>query len=238
MKKAFKNQWSVIFMAFVILGCSEESNLQLADESENVQKTPLKSSESSVQAQPKTIRRILSFNFDSLGVVGQIKTTQSIQETSEISLVVPDGTDLTSLTPTIIISPDATSVSPASGVANDFSHTQFIAPYQVEGPAPFFKRNYEITVTYENDFLVYDSLDLTVAAGSSFTLTGNFGLPATDYKATFVKPDVDPVVTDKIEIIFQSSLRIYTPSSLVPGKYQVKMSRGNIEKVIGFITVI
>ncbi|PWK79704.1 uncharacterized protein DUF4960 [Mucilaginibacter oryzae] len=42
------------------------------------------------------------------------------QESKNISLILPDGTDLSSLIPTLVL-PSGTTVSPASGVAQDFS---------------------------------------------------------------------------------------------------------------------
>lgn len=64
-------------------------------------------------------KAILAFSFDEFQppVVGEIDYVDST-----VHLVVPFGTDLTSLVPSIEVS-DKASISPASGVANDFSDT-------------------------------------------------------------------------------------------------------------------
>jgi len=232
---------AALLVALVLSNCSDDLGLQQNEP--NIQGS---SSNSQVQvldspSQPKALRRIISFNFElpSGVVVGEVKTTQSTQQTSEINVVIPDGISLTSLTPTIVISADATGVSPASGVPHDFSNSISISPYQVKGPAPFLKRNYDVNVTYENDFLIYSAFPFPVTAGNSFSINGNFGLPASDYTATFINQTTGvTTVVGGLSILHISSLDIPTPVSLTPGSYKVTVSRRSVEKEIpGFITI-
>lgn len=81
---------------------------------------------------------------------------------NEISVTVPYGTDITSLTPSITISGGAT-LSPASGVVNDFTNER--VRYTVTAQNPVFKKYYYVTVTVaknsENDIKTFDFNDLS-----------------------------------------------------------------------------
>lgn len=60
-------------------------------------------------------KTIVSFDFDTPSVVGAINNTDHT-----VSVTVPNGTDVTNLTPTIVI--NGSSISPNTGVAQDFTN--------------------------------------------------------------------------------------------------------------------
>jgi hypothetical protein len=164
-----------------------------------------------------------------LGVVGEIKTPQDKYESGRVRLVIPDGISLNSLTPTITLSPDATDISPASGIPQNFSNIG--SPYQVHAPSPS-KRNYTIIVNYENDFLIKFGPIFGVSAGTEFKIYGNFGLPASDYNATLVNQSTgETTIIEGLTIdSYSSNLGIPTPLSLAPGNYKVTITRRLIQK--------
>lgn len=82
-------------------------------------------------------KEILSFKFVDIGVTGTIN-----QSTRTILAVVPYGTDVTSLAPTIEISAKA-SVSPASGIPNNFTNPVVYTVTAEDGS----KATYTVTVT-------------------------------------------------------------------------------------------
>ncbi len=81
---------------------------------------------------------IVSFNFTSPVATGVIDQTAGT-----IELVVPVGTDVTSLVPTIDITGQY--VDPASGVAQNFSSPLTYTSYS---PVNFAPKSYEVTVTF------------------------------------------------------------------------------------------
>jgi hypothetical protein len=87
-----------------------------------------------------TAALITSFNFTSLSVTGTINNTPNPHT---VSLTVPYGTNVTGLTPTIAVSPGAT-VSPASGVAKDFTNP---VAYTVTAQDTVTTQAYTVTVT-------------------------------------------------------------------------------------------
>ncbi|MBK7569408.1 MAG: T9SS type A sorting domain-containing protein [Bacteroidetes bacterium] len=83
---------------------------------------------------------IVSFNFTSPIATGIIDQTAGT-----IELVVPEGTDVTSLVPTIDITGQY--VDPASGVAQNFSSPVTYTSYS---PVNFTPKSYEVTVTFQS----------------------------------------------------------------------------------------
>lgn len=81
-------------------------------------------------------KAILVFDFDSLGAVGAIDEAYHT-----ISLTVPAGTSLASLTPRIRFK--GLSVYPASGSAQDFYGTRYYEVTAIDGT----KQSYAVTVT-------------------------------------------------------------------------------------------
>lgn len=117
-------------------------------------------------------------HFEILGVEAAIVGTS-------ISLTLPFGTDPSALTPTIAITGD--SVSPASGVAHDFSSQ---ATYRVTAEDSTF-RDYTVTVTIAKNpaktitrFTIMN-VDATID-GTSITLTLPFGTSLTGLIPTIV----------------------------------------------------
>ncbi|MFA5178374.1 MAG: peptidoglycan-binding protein [Candidatus Paceibacterota bacterium] len=80
-------------------------------------------------------KTIVSFDFDTPSVVGAINNTDHT-----VSVTVPNGTDVTSLTPTIVI--NGSSISPNTGVAQDFTNP---VTYNVTANDTS-AQNYEVTV--------------------------------------------------------------------------------------------
>lgn len=82
-------------------------------------------------------KNILSFSLSNLSpaVVGNIRDTA-------INLAVPYGTDITALTPTIVVSPEA-SINPASEIAQNFSSAKIYTVTAADNST----KNYTVTVT-------------------------------------------------------------------------------------------
>ncbi len=91
-----------------------------------------------VTAAPNTTKAISAFNFNSLSpaVIGTVNET-----TKTIALTVPYGTNVTSIAPTI--THDGASVSPASGVSQNFSNPVTYTVTAEDGST----QNYLVTVT-------------------------------------------------------------------------------------------
>lgn len=81
-------------------------------------------------------KTIVSFDFDTPSVVGAINNTDHT-----VSVTVPNGTDVSSLTPTIVI--NGSSISPSTGVAQDFTNP---VTYTVTADDAS-TQDYEVTVT-------------------------------------------------------------------------------------------
>ncbi|QCK16758.1 family 10 glycosylhydrolase [Mangrovivirga cuniculi] len=81
---------------------------------------------------------IASFKFEDLFLSADID-----QSTNSISLTVPFGTDLTSLTPTIVTAEGGSTLSPASGTAQDFSSP---VDYTVTAPNGSTTETYTVTI--------------------------------------------------------------------------------------------
>ena len=104
-------------------------------------------------------KKIMAFNFNELSpiVTGIIDDT-----THNISLIVPFGTDITNLIPVIIFS-DKSSISPLSGVAQDFTNT---VAYTVTAENNS-TQEYTVTVIIEAD--PNPPLDITPPSITSYT---------------------------------------------------------------------
>jgi len=111
-----------------------------------------------VTVSPNTATNITSFTFASPAVTGIINNDSHI-----VSISVPYGTDVTSLTPTISLSAEAT-VSPASAVAQNFTSP---VTYTVTAMDTTTTQAYVVTVTVEastpafTTLHVFDSYDIT-----------------------------------------------------------------------------
>lgn len=87
---------------------------------------------------PNTLASITSFGFATPDVGSTVSDTDHT-----ISIFVPNNTDITSLTPTIILSDDAT-IAPNSGIAQDFSSPVIYTVTAADGETV---QTYIVTVT-------------------------------------------------------------------------------------------
>jgi hypothetical protein len=94
-----------------------------------------------VTVSPNSAKAITAFGFTSPAVNGIIA-----ESTHSISITVPYGTNITALVPTIAIT--GSSISPASGVAKDFTNP---ATYTVTA-ADSSTQNYSVTVTVSSNY--------------------------------------------------------------------------------------
>lgn len=132
-------------------------------------------------------KSIVSFILTPLGVEGEIDETNH-----SISLVVPSGTDITSLTPTIEVSNKAV-VSPASGVTQDFSGAVM---YKVTAEDGSFEE-YEVQVSIEGPSIILKPHvgSAEVARGSVLFIYGeDFGADASDAKIILESTSSDMVL--------------------------------------------
>ena len=94
-----------------------------------------------------------------------------------INLEVPDGTDLTNLTPTFTISSGAT-VDPVSGVAQDFS-SAFV--YTITAQNPSVSQEWTVSVAFpkEEQTITFNAIENQFLESETFTLTAtaSSGLP-------------------------------------------------------------
>ena len=129
------SRFLIMVTGLVLLGCTNPT-APAWERRTYFTSTPNSSSTSTSAPSSNTAKAISAFGFSSLGVVGSIATA-----TDEITAIVPYGTDLTTLVPTIIH--NGASVSPVSGVANDFSTQAIYTVTATDG----LTRAYTVTVT-------------------------------------------------------------------------------------------
>ncbi len=131
---------------------------------------------------------LVGFSFSDPLVTGVVD-----QENRTVTVVVPFGTDVTGLVPTIGI--DARSVAPASGVVKDFTNPVTYTVTAFSG----ITRVYTVTVVVDLD-LRLGALELT-DAGSPVTLTPPFSSDVFSYEATVVTgtTDISVVATASVE---------------------------------------
>lgn len=107
-------------------------------------------------------KTITTFNFNGLDPA----VTGGVNETAKtVALTVPYGTNLTALVPTIGI--DGASISPASGVAQNFTSTQTYTVTADDATT----QSYTVTVTFEVGFAVSAISGSTTEAGNLSTFT-------------------------------------------------------------------
>jgi hypothetical protein len=235
---------SVIVTSLVILmftQCSEDPYFKDATtqtEKAEASVSQLNSAASQVFLQD-TVNSITSFKIEGLNVTGEIFKDDSF--TNVINCTVPDSTDISSLVCTFTTTRDVRKVTPSSGVGQDF--TKKVAPvYYVFTNKPYPTKSYFANVTFENDFLIGELSSSETYSGSSLELSGNFGLPLSDYKATYVNMVTQDTIV--IDTGFRKNygkgyLYVPTPESLQSGEYKFLLSRKNLTKeVSGFITVV
>src|SRR5690606_29105598 len=122
-------------------------------------------------------------------------TASVSQDKKTISAIVPVNTDVTALVPTIVVSEKAT-VSPAPGVATDFTNSvtytvtaedgsaqQYVATVTVDGEEEEEEQEEEEEEEEqeqeENGPVIEEVLETTVEQGATLTINGsNFGDPA------------------------------------------------------------
>jgi hypothetical protein len=212
----------------IVFSCSDEPDFQLTQE-QAVNSEP---GGSMMEDQLiKYVRHIISFDFQDIQAIGEVNTPISTQETGFIYVTVPDGTPLDSLTPSVVISPDATELSPASGVTQNFTFSRL---YQVKGPAPFLKRNYQVYVTFETDFLVQQK-NIVANPGQNFSLLGNYGGDVSEYAASMSGPS--GTATLLVTIVNPNLVSLKVPNA-TPGIYQLTLSRNSILKNVGTIKIL
>lgn len=104
-------------------------------------------------------KAIASFQFDGLNpvVIGTINETDHV-----IAVTVPHGTDITTLTPTIVISENATS-SPASGAAQNFINPVTYTITAEDGSI----QAYIVTVTIAASVIDFSGLNAAIASAQS-----------------------------------------------------------------------
>jgi hypothetical protein len=125
-------------------------------------------------------------------------------------------------------------------IVNFFSGNGNYMPmeFRLEGLAPFYKRTYSVSLSYETNFEITDSLTLfPIKKGTnrSITVRGMHGNPATDYSITFTNTATEEQVVIRTGIILDSnlySLRFRLPTTLPVGEYSIQISRGTIEKQV------
>jgi PBP1b-binding outer membrane lipoprotein LpoB len=119
-----------------------------------------------VTIQKSSLKKILSFALSEPAVTGTIN-----ESAATVGLTVPYGTAVSSLTPTIEVSPGA-SVSPASGVAKDFTNPVTYTVTAEDGSVS----SYVVTVTVESapsTVPVITSIDKTTyVRGETIVITG------------------------------------------------------------------
>lgn len=111
------------------------------------------------------VKKINSFNFESFAqhVIGTID-----ENNHSINLMVPLGTDITSLAPTITIEENA-SISPSSGIAQNFTNPVIYTVTAENGTT----QDYSVTVTptVPDHIEISPSITQTITAGQSITFS-------------------------------------------------------------------
>jgi Domain of unknown function (DUF5018) len=192
----------ILFLSIIvsILACSK---------TDSVTPTPTKSS----------AKTITSFVISSLTP----NVTATIDEaTKTISALVPIGTDITKITPTIAVSDKAT-VSPASGTAQDFSKSVEYAVTAEDGSKQF----YTVTIQAISNILFYN------AANGAGTVIDNKNFAAVN-SYSMAKDWTDVVNIGSNQVLFYNSA---TGNAMITDNTKfTKIKEFTIEKGLGYFT--
>lgn len=170
-------------------------------------------------------RKITSFKFS--GIVPEVSAT--INEAAHtITAEVPAGTNVTALVPTILISENAT-LSPASGVARDFS-TPVTYTVTADGIGQLYTVNVSVAEVEEADLFTLDTYSgsLVLGQGETMTIEGN-GFPGyEDLTIVFIKQS-DNTETELAASSFSNDSIIYVniPDDQPLGDYDVRVGAGD-----------
>ncbi len=182
--------------------------------------------------------KILSFDFDALTpkVIGKVEETQVI-------LKVPEGTDVRSLVPTIVISPKAT-ITPSLGEAQDFSNHKTII-YTVTSEDGSSKGFYAVAVFIvpKFNFTITSISPFMAAQGSLVSIKGvNFNYNGYGNKKVILTDKQNPSVSttiSKFEKLTDNELAFKIPDNMEPATYSVSVSIDDQEQQVNSdITII
>lgn len=110
--------------------------------------------------------------------------------------------------------------------------------FRIEGLPPFYKKHYSVSLLYETNFEITDSLTLSpIKKGSRkvISIRGMHGIPVTDYSVTLTNTATEEQVVIRTGITLDSNLytlRFKLPTTLPVGEYSIQISRGTIEKQV------
>lgn len=142
------------------------------------------------------------------------------EQDNTIRLIVPEGTVVTSLTPLIELFANAT-VTPASGVAQDFSKPVIYTVTSTDGS----KQNYTVTVILRTPGLKVntDDLQTDLQVGSEVTFTGS-GFAGSQRKVVFTNMSSGNSINVNVLSSFSNNeLHVIVPLTLSPGTYQIRI---------------
>lgn len=175
-------------------------------------------------------KKITSFKFSGLAP----EVTATINETAHtISAIVPAGTDVTALVPTIAVSEKAT-VSPASATAQNFSSS---VTYTVTAEDNTTQA-YQVTVTVEEPeesgpAFTMDPYEgsLTIERGDVIYIYGTGFGSADDNSAVFINQADQSEIQGDLSGSTDTQLTVWTKSDFALGEYKLRVSIGE-ESVI------
>jgi len=107
----------------------------------------------SVTVESNTENKVMAFTFEELDPV--VEADEIDHTKGRINITVPYGTDITTLVPTIVVSTNA-NISPATGVAQDFTNTVEYVVTAENGDERNYTVNLTIAPNHENSILTFD----------------------------------------------------------------------------------
>jgi hypothetical protein len=117
--------------------------------------------------------------------------------------------------------------------------------FRIEGLPPFSKKHYTVCLSYESNFEITKSLNyFPIKKGSNLNILvyGMFGTPVEDYSVTLINAATAEQFVIETGVTLATnlySLKFKLPTTLPVGQYNVKISRGTIEKQVpGSIKII
>jgi hypothetical protein len=140
----------------------------------------------SVTVESNTDNKVMAFTFEELDPV--VEADEIDHTKSRINITVPYGTDITALVPTIVVSTNA-NISPATGVAQDFTNTVEYVVTAENGDERNYTVNLTIAPNHENSILTFDFEEfdpkvIGVIEDNTITLSVNAGADVSALRPT------------------------------------------------------